>query len=56
MSMLGRVADAIVLSFGITAPTEAKRRQAGMYILGLILLIVAGFGVGAWLLVEKFLR
>jgi hypothetical protein len=50
MPLLYFLADAFIKTFGITQPTDKTRRQAALFILGLILLllttvVVAGFAI-----------
>ena len=42
MGLLYFLADVFIKTFGITQPTEKARRQAAFFILGLMLLLLAG--------------
>ena len=42
MALLYFLADMFINTFGITQPTPRKRRQAAFFILGLLILVVAG--------------
>lgn len=42
MALLYFLADAFINTFGITKPTEAARRQAAFFILGMSLLVLLG--------------
>lgn len=45
MPLLYFLADAFINTFGITRPTEAARRQAAFFILGMIILVIVGVTV-----------
>ncbi len=50
MSLLYFLADAFINTFGITQPTEQTRRQAALFIGGLLLLLVVTVAVVGFLL------
>ncbi len=50
MGLLEALANAFVRTFGITQPSEAMRRRAAWFILGMLALVLAALcGVGALL-------
>ena len=50
MPLLYFLADAFIDTFGITRPTEAARRQAAFFILGLLLLLLLGVAAVGYLI------
>ncbi len=55
MRFIEALADAFIATFGITQPTQATRRKASYFILGLLLL--TGVAVlGAGVLLHKVMR
>ena len=55
MGFLYFLADTFIRTFGITQPTERTRRQAAFFILGLLLLMLAGV-VAAGIVVHSVMR
>ena len=50
MFLLYFLADAFINAFGITQPTPAARRRAAFFILGLMLLVIAGVFAAGYVL------
>ena len=50
MGLLEAFASAFINTFGITQPTDQTRRRAAWFILGLLLLTIAGLGVAGVLI------
>ena len=50
MALLYFLADAFINTFGITRPTETARRQAAFFILGLLVLLIAGVALVGYLI------
>lgn len=45
MTFLYFLADTFINTFGITRPTEAARRHAAFFILGMMILVIVGVAV-----------
>ena len=54
MILLYFLADAFINTFGITRPSEKTRRQAALFILGLLVLLLIGMAIAAWALRSVF--
>ncbi len=51
MSFLDKITQAFTMGFGITQPTRAQQRRAGIFIISLLLTILAVFvGLGFFLM------
>lgn len=50
MALLYFLADTFINTFGITQPTPKARKQAALFILGLMVLLLAGLVAVAYLL------
>ena len=50
MALLYFLADTFIQTFGITQPTEKTRKQAALFILGLMLLLLAGVAAAGYLI------
>jgi hypothetical protein len=50
MQLLEALASAFINTFGITQPTDAKRRRAAWFILGMLSLLLIGVGIGGVLI------
>ena len=50
MVILYFLADVFINTFGITQPTPAARRQVAFFILGLMLLVIAGVAAAGYVL------
>ena len=55
MGMFYFLADAFINTFGITKPTENKRRQMALFICGLIALVLVGVAATG-LLIHYWMR
>ncbi len=55
MGFLYFIVDLFINTFGITRPTDQARRRAAFFILGLLILVVAG-AVAAFVVVSRLMK
>jgi len=52
MGLLEALANAFVRTFGITQPSDALRRRAAWFILGMLALALVALGIGGYVLMH----
>ena len=55
MTLVERISQGFTMAFGITQPSGREQKRAALFVVGLILTILLGFAVLAFLLIRHFL-